>query len=225
MRLILIRHGETARNASGAVQGRADVPLNDLGTRQAAALAASMRADQVAAVYASPLQRARDTAAPLAAMLNLPVQIEPDLIEMDVGAMEGLTSAAMRAQYAEFLAVWASADGPAMPMPGGESLEAVQQRGWAAVQRIRERHPDETVVAVSHNFVISGIVCRATGVPLSGFRRLRHGIASRTVIDVRAERSVVIHLNDTCHLDHDGLWSGGPWDGPLLRLARGDAER
>ena len=110
-----------------------------------------------------------------------------------------------------------------MRMPGGESLETVQERGWSVVQRIRERYPDDTVVAVSHNFVIAGIVCRATGVPLSSFRRLRHGIASRTVIDVRPERCVVVHLNDTCHIEREGLRSGGPWEGPLMRSARGES--
>jgi broad specificity phosphatase PhoE len=212
MRLILIRHGETDHNADGMVQGRADIPLNDLGRRQAAALADSLRHTPVRAVYTSPLKRARETAAIVAAALDLPVTVEPDLIEMDVGRLEGLSGAQMRERFPEFLAVWAGPEGPDIPMPGGESLRQVQTRAWAVVERLREHHGDETVVAASHNFVIATIVCRAVGVPLSAFRRMRHGVASRTVIDVRPDRTQVVHLNDLCHLERAGLLSRGPWE-------------
>lgn len=212
MRLILIRHGETAHNAGGFVQGRADVPLNDLGRLQAGALADALGGEALTAVYASPLQRARATAEAVAAPHGLPVIVEPDLAEMDVGEMEGLSGAQMRERFPEFLAVWAGPAGPALPMPGGESLQDVQARAWTVVERLRERHGDGTVAAVSHNFVIAAIVCRAAGVPLPSFRRLRHGVASRTVLDCRPDRTLIVHLNDTCHLDSHGLRSAGPWE-------------
>ncbi len=212
MRLILIRHGETVRNAEGLVQGRADVPLNDLGRRQAAALADALGGESLAAVYASPLQRARATAAAIAAPHGLPVIVEPDLAEMDVGEMEGLSGAQMRERFPEFLAVWAGPAGPSLSMPGGESLQDVQARAWAVIERLREHHAEATVAAVSHSFVIATIVCRAAGVPLSAFRRLRHEVASRTVLDCRPDRILIVHLNDTCHLDGHGLRSAGPWE-------------
>ena len=212
MRLILIRHGETANNAGGVVQGRVDVPLNELGRRQAHALSLALRAEDVHAVVSSPLARARDTAAAIAAELGRTVTIEDDLAEMDVGEMEGLTGEQMRARHPEFLAVWASPAGPSLPMPGGESLQQVQDRAWATVERLRERYPDQTLVAVSHNFVISALACRAIRVPLAGFRRLRFNVASRTVIDFEPDRALVRHLNDTCHLDRAALRSAGPWE-------------
>lgn len=212
MRLILIRHGETAHNAGGFVQGRADVPLNDLGRRQAAALAGALHGEDLRAVYSSPLQRARDTAQAVAQGHDLTVVIEPDLVEMHVGALEGLSGAEMRAQYAEFMAAWAGPAGPTLPMPGGESLQEVQNRAWRVVERLRERHHDGAVVAASHNFVIATIVCRAVGVPLTAFRRLRHGVASRTVIDLQPDRTLVRCLNDTCHLERASLRSAGPWE-------------
>lgn len=212
MRLILVRHGETAHNAGGMVQGRADVPLNDRGRRQARALAGALRTEPVCAVYASPLQRARDTATAIAETHGLTVVTEPDLAEMDIGEMEGLSGAEMRARYADFLRVWAGPEGPLLRMPGGESLTQVQERAWAVIERLRAAHEEDTIVVASHNFVIGAVMCRAVNVPLYSFRRMRHGVASRSVIDFRPDRILVLKVNDTCHLDEDGLRSDGPWE-------------
>lgn len=222
MRLYLIRHGETERNAAGVVQGQADVPLSELGRQQAAVLAGALAGVDLAGVYCSPLERARETAAPIAATHHLPVTVEPGLIEMNVGGMEGLTSAEMRARYPEFLATWSGAGAAAAPMPGGgESLQQVQDRAWVVIEQIAAAHADDAVVVVSHNFVISSIVCRAIGAPLGDFRRLRYGVASQTIIDLRPDRALILHLNDTCRLDRAGLRSAGPWEGPLTRSSTG----
>jgi probable phosphoglycerate mutase len=204
------------------VQGRADIPLNDLGRAQAAALAGALADDGIRAIYSSPLSRARETAGAIAAAVGLDVELEPDLVEMNVGEMEGLSGPEMRARFPEFLATWVGPDGPEAVMPGGESLRQVQDRGWAVVERLRSMHADDTVVAVSHNFVIVSLVCRAAGIPLGSFRRFRQSVAARTVIDLREDRGIVRSLNDTCHLDGPGLRSAGPWEGPLMRQARGE---
>lgn len=200
MRLILVRHGQTQHNADGLVQGQADIPLSDVGRRQAAALAAALADEPIQAIVSSPLRRAWDTAATIAAARGLTVSEEPDLIEMDVGHMEGLSGAEMRSRYPEALQRWLAPGGTAVPLPGGESLAAVQERAWRAVTRLRERFSDGTVVAVTHNFVIASIVCRVVGVPLDGFRRFRIEVASRTTVEVGAERWLLLHLNDVCHL-------------------------
>ncbi|MBI2761387.1 MAG: histidine phosphatase family protein [Chloroflexi bacterium] len=225
MRLILVRHGETAHNAGGFVQGRADNPLNELGLRQAAAVAESLKNEDIRVVVASPLQRAYETAAAIAAEHGLTVQVEPDLAEMDVGEMDGLSSAQMRERYPEFLAQWAGPEGPSRRMPGGESLEEVQARGWAVIERLMAEHGRETVVAASHNFVIVSIICRAARIPLASFRRFRQGVAARTVIDIRPDRSLIITLNDNCHLDRLAIRSGGPWEAPAGRIARSAGEQ
>jgi broad specificity phosphatase PhoE len=219
MRLILVRHGETAHNAGGFVQGRADNPLNELGLRQAAAVAESLKHDDIRAVVASPLQRAYETAAAIATEHGLAVQVEPDLAEMDVGEMDGLSSAQMRERYPDFLARWAGPEGPSLRMPGGESLEEVQARGWAVVERLLAEHGTGTIVAASHNFVIVSIICRAARLPLASFRRIRQGVAAKTVIDIRPERALIITLNDGCHLDRLAIRSGGPWEGLARRVA------
>lgn len=208
MPLILVRHGETERNRRKLTLGRADVPLNDRGLAQARAVAASFLRPP-AAIYASPLVRAADTAAAIAAATRLNVVVEPDLMEMDVGEMEHLSGVELRERYPEFLRAWLSGDAADARMPGGETLREVQDRAWSAIVRIHQPAPDGEVVAVSHNFVIATTVCRVLRLPLVEFRNLRHSLASRTVIDMRDGRATLISLNDTAHLQAAGL-AGDP---------------
>ena len=202
MRLYLIRHGETDHNAGQLALGRQDVPLNERGRAQARALAEAFRArDGVVAVYASPLQRAVDTATPLAQALELEVQTDDRLIEMDIGEVEDQTFDQVRERYPDFVRRWLSEEAPDVPMPGGESLRQVQERAWPAIEAIRDRHADETVAAVTHNFVILTILCRVLGLPLAQFRRLRHDLGAVSVLELSAERQAVLRLNDRCHLE------------------------
>jgi len=200
VRLILIRHGETAHNAEQLALGQEDVPLNERGLRQAQALAHGSELGAIAAVYSSPLQRAVQTATPLAEALDLPVQVEDGLIEMDIGEVEGQTYAELRERYPDFLRVWRSDQLADAPMPGGESLRQVQNRAWAVIEGIRDRHGEESVAVVSHNFVLLTILCRTLELPLAHFRRLRHDLAAVSVLDLTPERQTVLALNDRCHL-------------------------
>ena len=205
MLLILVRHGETESNRERLALGREDVPLNERGRRQAAALTASLAGVPATAIYASPLRRAVETARPLAEALGLEVQVDEDLIEMAVGDLEGLSPQEMLERYGDFLREWFSTQAGSLRMPGGESLQDVQDRVWATIERLRERHPEETVVVVTHNFTIHAILCWVLGLPLASFRRLRHDLAAKAVLELRNDRAVVISLNDTCHLEAEGL--------------------
>ena len=179
MRLLLIRHGETDRNAERIALGREDVPLNERGRAQAQALA---------------------TAQPLAQALDLEVETEDGLIEMDVGEAEGRALSELQERFPDFLRAWRSDQVADVPMPGGESLRQVQERAWGAVESLRERHDNETVAVVSHNFVILTLLCRTLELPLARFRRLKHDLAAVSIVEVANERQVVLSLNDRCHL-------------------------
>jgi broad specificity phosphatase PhoE len=214
MRLILIRHGETEHNRGKITLGRADVPLNEHGMRQARAIAASFHRPPDA-IYTSPLERCASTARAIGIATACDAVIEPGLIEMDVGEMEHLTGAELRERYPEFLRVWMSdaAADARMPgggtadarMPGGETLAEVQARAWEAVERMAAAHPDGEVVAVTHNFVIRTLVCRVLGLPLARFRAFGLGVASRTVVDIGRRGPALVALNDTAHLRAAGL--------------------
>ncbi|MHB8375732.1 MAG: histidine phosphatase family protein [Dehalococcoidia bacterium] len=204
MRLVLVRHGETDHNRGQLTLGRADVPLNERGRLQAEALAASFASAPVA-IYASPLARAAATAGRIGAATGVQVTPEPALIEMDVGEMEHLTGAQLRERYPDFLRAWLSPACADARMPGGETLTEVQDRAWAAVERMRAAHPDGAVVAVTHNFVILTVLCRALGLPLAHFRRLRQSLAAKTLVEVREGACTLLQLNDTAHLAAAGL--------------------
>ena len=132
--LLLVRHGETDWNAERRWQGHADVPLNDRGREQARALAEQLAGEQIDAIYTSDLSRARVTADAVGTRLGVEVVTDPDLREIDVGAIEGLT-----AEEAKAFEGWQ-----------GEPIEAHAERVLRAVQRIAERHPDGRVLVVTH---------------------------------------------------------------------------
>jgi broad specificity phosphatase PhoE len=204
MRLILVRHGETEHNRGQVTLGRADVPLTERGRAQARAVAASF-ASPPAAIYSSPLSRALDTANAIGGTTGAPVTIEDALIEMDIGEMEHLTGAELRERYPEFLRQWMSGDAADARMPGGETLREVQLRAWRGIERLAERHGDGEVVAVTHNFVILTVLCRAVELPIAEFRHLRQALASKSVIDVRDGWTTLLQLNDNAHLVSAGL--------------------
>jgi broad specificity phosphatase PhoE len=126
---------------------------------------------------------------------------EPGLIEMDIGEVEQLPFAEVRSRYPGLLEAWAGADGPSQPMPGGESLVDVQERAWRTVKRLSARHEAETVCAVTHNFVILTVLATALGTSLAHFRRIRHGLAAVSVIEMTGDRVRVRRMNDSCHLE------------------------
>jgi broad specificity phosphatase PhoE len=204
MRLILVRHGETEHNRSNVTLGRADVPLNERGIAQARAVAASFTR-RPATIYTSPLMRASDTAAMIAQHTGADASPDDELIEMDVGELEHLTYDELRARYPEFLRVWMSDDCTDARMPGGETLGEVQARAWRFVERTLAAHGDETVVAVTHNFVILTLVCRTLGLPLGGFRRMRPAVGSKTAIHLSPDGARLLWFNDVSHLARAGL--------------------
>jgi broad specificity phosphatase PhoE len=203
MRLILVRHGETDTNKARLALGQADVELNEHGRWQAQRLAASLKHEPIAAIYSSPLKRALATAEPIASSHGLEVQVDDGLIEMDIGEMEGLTFQQVRERYPHFLQVWLGGQAAHEAMPGGECLLDVQERVWQSIDRIRERQEHGTVAAVTHNFVILTLLCRVLGLELADFRRLRHGVAAKSVLEMGRDRIIVVGFNDTCHLEAD----------------------
>lgn len=200
MILYLVRHGETESNRNSLALGRADVPLNERGLAQAERLGDALATEPMSAVYSSPLARAEQTAHAVATRHDLSVQVKPSLIEMDIGEADGLTFPEVRERFPGLLEAWVSDAGPEHPMPGGERLTDVQKRAWECVQSLATVHPDDTICAVTHNFVILTVLATALGIDLSGFRRLRHSVAAVSVLDVGLSRVRVKRMNDTCHL-------------------------
>ena len=197
--LLLVRHGETGRNAAGRSQGRADEPLNERGHAQAAGLVAALAPLAPSAVYASDAARARDTAAPLARALGLVVHVDPRLAELDHGELDGLSGEELRARHPALLARWRGPGGPALVLPGGESLEQAQRRMVEACAEIGAAHAGERAVVASHNLALRALLCHALGAPLTAARRLRLELASLSIVEVRSgEPWAVVAINRRC---------------------------
>jgi broad specificity phosphatase PhoE len=131
--LLLVRHGETDWNAEGRLQGHTDRPLSDYGREQARRLAGDLEGEELAAIYASDLVRARETAEIVGERLGLHVELEPGLREKDWGNWEGLT--AVERDRVEFV---------------GETTEEHAERMVNALRRIAEQHPSSRVLVVTH---------------------------------------------------------------------------
>jgi probable phosphoglycerate mutase len=201
MHLILVRHGETNYNREGLVLGQADVPLNETGLRQTAALEFALASEKIVAIYASPLRRTMATAESIGSLHGLSVTADRRLIEMDIGELEGMTGSEMVKQHPDLMANWGGVRGPGYRMPGSEErLVDVQERARAAIEEMLARHPEDTVVAVAHNFVILSALAWLIGIELADFRRLRQSVAAISRVELRAGHTRVITLNDTCHL-------------------------
>lgn len=199
MKLILVRHGETELNKAGLIQGVNEAPLNATGIAQATSVARALAADLPIQLYTSPLRRALDTAEIISTALKVPFTPLKGLEEADTGELEGLTGQQMRQRYPEFVRRWAE-DSATAQMPGGESLLQVQQRAWPVIAGLAQKHPDDVVVVVTHNFTIQAIVCKVLDMPLRNSRRLRQDLGAITRLELTSDRSILLSLNETWHL-------------------------
>jgi broad specificity phosphatase PhoE len=204
MTVILVRHGETAFNRDGIGLGRSDVALTERGVAQAGAVTSRLSALQIDRVITSPLARAAVIADGIALDHNLVAERFEALTELDVGETEGLEMAEMHRRFPEFLAQWSGADGPRARMPGGESIEDLAARLDDVVEQLRHA-AEQTVVVVSHNFVLKTLLCRLLGLELGQFRSFQLDLASATFLTIRAGRVNVKSVNDTCHLSNLNL--------------------
>ena len=201
LRILLVRHGETDWNSSGRFQGRSDVPLNELGLAQAEALGLALRPERLSGIYSSPLRRALHTARIIQMHHpGLSLQVEPDLVEMDLGIFDGMQGALWVASHPDFLRVWR--EKPAtLRMPGGETLQEVQSRALKGLMGIAARHrPGETVLVCSHNFVILSILCHAMGLPLDRFRKIAQANGSMNVLRYGSGELWAEKVDDRSHL-------------------------
>lgn len=141
----LVRHGETERSKGMVYSGRSDIPLTDHGREQALRAAARLAGAGVDAIYTSPLIRARDTAAAIAAATGAPLTVEPRLIEVDYGPFEGLDRAAARARLGSAFTDW-RADPFGATIAGSEPLADALDRARAATADALAAHGHPVLV-------------------------------------------------------------------------------
>jgi broad specificity phosphatase PhoE len=204
--IYLIRHAETTWNAERRVQGKLDAPLSERGARQVRALVDALRPVRFAALYASPLPRAQETARPVAAAQGLSVRIVDAFREIDQGEWESRLIDEVKESDGERLQAWWDAP-DAVRMPGGEMLAEVQARAVAALGELAARHAGETVAVVAHGGVNKTLLLSVLGAPLASYWRLRQHNACINIVEFDDGASRVVTLNETAHLGDDAWHS------------------
>ena len=200
MRILLARHGETPWNAEGRYQGQEDIPLSPVGLAQAQALGERLREVPITRAVASPLQRARHTAELALGQRELPLTLDPGLMEIAHGTWEGLLASEIRERDGELLRAWRDSPHEVL-MPQGESLQHVFDRAWPALARASEGlGADDILLVVAHDAVNRVLLCRILGIPLArlwGFRQAPTTLNLLEGDDV--EHLEVVRLNDCSH--------------------------
>ncbi|MBC8331839.1 MAG: MSMEG_4193 family putative phosphomutase [Anaerolineae bacterium] len=192
--ILLIRHGENEYVKKGRLAGRLPgVQLNEKGQQQAQALAENLKDAPIKSVYASPLERTLETAAPIAAALNLDVIPNSGLLEIDFGDWQDKTLKELRRRK-----LWHTVQQTPSRMcfPNGESFAAAQARIIAALEALCQKHsPEEMLICVSHSDSIKLAVAYYLGMPIDHFQRLTIAPASITTLFLGEKQARVIHVN------------------------------
>jgi 2,3-bisphosphoglycerate-dependent phosphoglycerate mutase len=199
-RIIAIRHGETAWNADTRIQGQIDIPLNEIGRRQAALLGQALAGEPVTAIYASDLSRAWETAEYVGRAVDVPVTKEIALRERCFGEFEGKTFAEIEAQLPEQSQRWRKRD-PAFTPTGGESLVTLRERVVAAAARLAAGHPGELIALVGHGGVMDVLYRAATRLDIQAPRTWALGNAAINRLLWTPDGFTLVGWGDTQHLD------------------------
>jgi broad specificity phosphatase PhoE len=198
-RVLLARHGETDWNRDGRWQGQTGPGLNDLGRRQAEALAGRLQTTSIDVVYTSDLARTAETAAIVAGRLGMTAVPEPALREVDVGSWAGQSRDEIRVSDPQGYARWLDGESG---WEGGETYDELHARSVAAVTRLVLRHPGETILAVTHGGVVRAIAAHAAGLERHDRRRIIGAAnCSLTVVQTGVDdRLSLVSFNDIGHL-------------------------
>jgi broad specificity phosphatase PhoE len=195
--LHLLRHGQHDLGG-GVLAGRMPgVGLTERGRAEIAAASKQLAGENIAALYASPLQRTRESAELVSERLGLPIEFRDDLVELDFGEWTGATFDSIRADPR-----WRSwsQHRSLSRIPGGETMRVVQFRAVEAILEIGERHRDAACVIVSHGDVIRSALVFALGMPLDFYGRIEVAQGSLSTISIDEGGIRVVSINERARI-------------------------
>jgi broad specificity phosphatase PhoE len=203
-RILLVRHGATELSAEDRFAGSTDVPLGGEGRLQVELLGQRLARESLAAAYASPLQRALETATTVARPHGLTVTVLDGLREIDHGRWEGLRHGEAAAMYPEEYEAWQH-DPFSWAPTGGEAGKLVMERALRAFQHIVEAHPGERVLVVSHKATIRLVIAHVLGFDPRGYRdRLEQMPACLNILEMGPDGlGRLALLNDVSHYTYE----------------------
>lgn len=202
MNLVLVRHGETAWNAEGRIQGHLDIPLNDIGLAQADAVGRRFRPENFDAIYSSDLIRAYRTASPVVAIPENDIIRDRRLRERHLGVLQGLTGDEAVSRQPDAWKAFKSRDADLL-LAGGESLGEFSRRVVEFIEDILDKHDGSRILVVTHGGVLDAAYRRATGMPLSAIRDFPIYNASVNVISHAGGRWRIESWGDVSHLPQE----------------------
>ena len=197
--IYLVRHGQTAWNKEEIFRGRADIPLNETGRKEALLAGQYLRGVEVISVYSSPLSRAFETAEAIARYQGKEVESLDGLIDIDFGQWQGVSREEVKRRYGELYRQWK--DTPHLVrFPEGESLEDVRERALRAIhETVRSRDAESTLVMVSHRVINKIVICGLLELDNSHFWQIGQDTCCINILEF-GEGFVLRRLNDTSHL-------------------------
>jgi len=201
-RVILVRHARTVWNSQRRYGGHSDVSLDEVGKEQLQKVAHRLKDYPLKAIYASDLERAYQTAQAIAQVHNLPINKFGELREINFGQWEGKTydEIIQELQHQHIMDAWLK-DPYNTQLPQGESLTDLQERVVRCLEKILDRHRDETIAVVTHAGPIWVLISHVLGVPLNNYWRIKQSNTAINIIEFYEENSGIISLlNDVSHL-------------------------
>lgn len=202
--ILLIRHGETAWNAIKRLQGHLDIPLNDTGLQQAAALGLSLQNEALTALVSSDLQRARQTAEQISQAQNIALKIDAGLRERCYGAFEGELYSDIEQKYPQAYAAWRSRDPDARFPDGvhrGETTREFHQRISERLHHYGQLYSGGKIALVAHGGVLEAAWRMAHDLPLDAARSVTIFNASINRFRYQQGRLQLLGWGDVAHLD------------------------
>ena len=203
-RIIAIRHGETAWNVDTRIQGHLDIELNERGRWQARQVAHALAGEAIAAIYASNLLRAWETAHTIAAATSATLHPHPGLRERGFGVFQGKTFTEIETLWPEQALRWRKRD-PHWAPEGGESLLQVRERIVRTTSELAAQHLGGQIVLVAHGGVMDVLYRTATGQDLQAPRTWNLGNTAINRLLWTPEGLTLVGWSDTRHLDEAGL--------------------
>jgi len=198
MRLFLLRHGRTQWNKEGIFRGRADIPLDEVGRKEAELLGKRLKDVPIKAIFSSPLKRAQETASIIASFTKSPVFVREELIDISFGSWEGLSVEEVRLRFPDLYEKWLNAPHE-LSFPQGESLKVVEERAFNFIEDLKSNHQKDTIALVTHRVVLKVLISKLLGLNLKAFWRIEQGTSALNEFEWKNGMWVIKTINDTCH--------------------------
>ncbi|HPP06639.1 MAG TPA: histidine phosphatase family protein [Syntrophorhabdaceae bacterium] len=197
-KIYILRHGETQWNKEEIFRGRNDIPLNEVGLKQAELASYYFKDKGIERIFSSPLLRAMQTAEAVSKTVGGDIEIVEEFIDINFGIWEGLTVKEVEKNFPEDFDIWVKSP-QMLNIKGAETLEAVRKRIASGFERILSEK-SENLLIVTHRAICKIIVLFLLDMGNEFFWTMKFDPASITLLEKHSNRYLLVFSNDTCHL-------------------------